>query len=122
VPGIPSPIWRSAVGLVAGALVVLTSYLFERFDFDDPGGAVAVHAVCGAWAALSIGLQTLLPDSWVVALAPSWNVVNPPEDTLAKQLLGVGVCVPWVFITSAALFWLIRRIPARADKPPVAPN
>ncbi len=120
-----APVWVSMVGLVAGALVVLTSYLFDRLNVDDPGAAVAVHAVCGVWGALSIGLYGLLPDSWVVALSPGLSMVALPEATVPKQLLGVGVCLLWVFLTSAALFWLIRRttlLPTSHDHTPAEPH
>jgi Amt family ammonium transporter len=44
-------------GAVAGALVVFAVEWFElRFAVDDPGGAVAVHAVGGIWGIVAVGL------------------------------------------------------------------
>ena len=44
-------------GLIAGALVALSVELLElRFEIDDPGGSVSVHAVAGIWGLLATGL------------------------------------------------------------------
>lgn len=45
------------IGLVAGVLVVLSVEWIERtLKVDDPVGAVSVHATCGAWGVLALGL------------------------------------------------------------------
>lgn len=45
------------VGIVAGALIPFAVELFDlRFEVDDPGGAVSVHAVCGLWGVLALGI------------------------------------------------------------------
>lgn len=44
------------IGLVAGILVVVAADTVERFHIDDPVGAFAVHAACGIWGTLAIGL------------------------------------------------------------------
>ena len=60
-------------GLVAGALVTFSVELLElRFDVDDPGGSISVHAVAGIWGLLVTGLLGRFPggngNQWLAQL------------------------------------------------------
>jgi Amt family ammonium transporter len=45
------------IGLVAGVLVCLAVFFFERTTkLDDPVGAISVHGVNGAWGLLAVGI------------------------------------------------------------------
>jgi Amt family ammonium transporter len=44
------------IGLIAGALVVLSVVFFDKIKIDDPVGALSVHLVCGIWGTLAVGL------------------------------------------------------------------
>ncbi|MBD3393518.1 MAG: ammonium transporter [Chitinivibrionales bacterium] len=44
------------IGGIAGILVVLAVYGFERLHIDDPVGALGVHLVNGIWGTLAVGL------------------------------------------------------------------
>jgi ammonium transporter, Amt family len=45
------------IGAIAGVLVVVSVYFFERkAKIDDPVGAISVHGVNGLWGILSLGL------------------------------------------------------------------
>ncbi|XP_047740725.1 putative ammonium transporter 3 [Hyalella azteca] len=44
------------VGMVGGAIAVLTMPLVDKIHVDDPVGATSVHGLCGIWAMLAIGL------------------------------------------------------------------
>ncbi len=50
--------WAAVViGLVAGIVVILAAdFVDGRLHIDDPVGAFAVHAACGIWGTLAIGL------------------------------------------------------------------
>jgi Amt family ammonium transporter len=49
--------WAAAViGLVAGWLVVVSVFFWERIGVDDPVGAISVHGVNGIWGVLSVGI------------------------------------------------------------------
>ena len=54
------------IGLVAGAIVVFSVTLLDRFQVDDPVGAVSVHLVCGVWGTLAVGMFSVGPNiySW----------------------------------------------------------
>ena len=44
------------IGAVAGVLVVLGIDWLNRLRVDDPIGAVPVHALCGIWGTIAVGL------------------------------------------------------------------
>jgi Amt family ammonium transporter len=44
------------IGAVAGILVVLSVYFWEKRGVDDPVGAISVHGVNGLWGVISVGL------------------------------------------------------------------
>ncbi len=63
--------WSSIViGLVAGAIVVLSVVYFDRIRIDDPVGAISVHLTCGIWGTLAVGIFS-------------------PEHSIAVQAIGV---------------------------------
>jgi Amt family ammonium transporter len=51
-----SPVGSILLGGVAGVVVVLGVELLEWLRIDDPIGAVPVHAFCGVWGTISLGL------------------------------------------------------------------
>jgi Amt family ammonium transporter len=64
---------RSAfvIGVIAGVLVVLSVFFFDKVRVDDPVGALSVHLVNGVFGTLAVGL---FADPTV---APSAAVVKP---------------------------------------------
>jgi Amt family ammonium transporter len=49
--------WAAAViGAVAGWLVVVSVFFWERLGIDDPVGAISVHGMNGVWGVLSVGI------------------------------------------------------------------
>lgn len=49
--------WAAVViGGVAGVLVVLSVFFWEKLRVDDPVGAISVHGVNGLWGVISLGL------------------------------------------------------------------
>jgi Amt family ammonium transporter len=58
------------IGATAGILVVFAVEWIElRFSVDDPGGAIAVHAVGGIWGVIAAGLFAGGPGQFVAQLA-----------------------------------------------------
>jgi Amt family ammonium transporter len=51
-----TPIGAVIIGAVAGFLVVVSVFFFERRGIDDPVGAISVHGVNGLWGVLSVGI------------------------------------------------------------------
>ena len=49
--------WAAAViGAVAGLLVVVSVFFWEKRGIDDPVGAISVHGVNGLWGVISVGI------------------------------------------------------------------
>jgi len=44
------------IGLLAGALVVVSVLAFDKLKIDDPVGALSVHLVNGIWGTLALGI------------------------------------------------------------------
>lgn len=44
------------IGLIAGALVVVSILFFDKIKIDDPVGAVSVHGICGIWGTLAVAI------------------------------------------------------------------
>lgn len=51
-----TPTGAVAIGVIGGIVVVLGLDLLEWLRIDDPIGAVPVHAFCGVWGTLALGL------------------------------------------------------------------
>src|SRR5947207_12296405 len=44
------------IGAIAGVLVVLSVFFWEKMGIDDPVGAISVHGVNGLWGVISVGV------------------------------------------------------------------
>ena len=44
------------IGAIAGVVVVLSVFFWDRAGVDDPVGAISVHGVNGLWGVISVGL------------------------------------------------------------------
>ncbi len=80
------------IGLICGAVAVISVILFDKAKIDDPVGATTVHLVCGILGTLFVG-------------------VFSKEFSLATQALGVlaygAVCFPLALGIFAALKYTI---------------
>lgn len=53
----PSPLFATAIGGVAGVIVVYSIITFDKLKLDDPVGALSVHGVCGLFGLLVVPLS-----------------------------------------------------------------
>ena len=89
------------VGLIAGVIVVLSVFFFDRLQLDDPVGALSVHLVCGVWGTLAVGLFC-------------------EEYSFLSQLAGVAAVGAFCIAGAFAIFLPIKytigiRMPADAE-------
>lgn len=95
-----------AIGIVGGMIAVFASYIFDRFQVDDPVGALPVHLVGGIWGTLAVGLFAVGPNvySWYGAGdGPSLGVLLGGDwNQLRIQVCGVGI----VALFTMAASWL----------------
>jgi Amt family ammonium transporter len=103
-----TPMGALAIGLIAGALVVLSVLFIDRvLKVDDPVGAVSVHGVCGAFGTLACGLFNA---EGVLGTGDSTGLFyGGGFKQLGVQLVGVGACFAWAFIVGLIMFTLIKK-------------
>ncbi|MEZ4598685.1 MAG: ammonium transporter [Syntrophotaleaceae bacterium] len=90
-----TPLSAVIIGAIAGILVLFSVLFFDKIKIDDPVGAVSVHGVCGAWGTLAAGL---------------FDSAGFSMKTVGVQLIGIGACFAWAFITGLILFKLIDLV------------
>jgi ammonium transporter, Amt family len=108
-----SPAAAVLIGLGAGLLVVrAVSWIERRFRIDDPVGAFAVHGVCGAWGALSVGLfaDGTYGAGWNGVTGPVRGLLFGDGRQLCAQLIGVITNVVFVFPLALGFFRLTGRL------------
>lgn len=108
-----TPFAALLIGLLAGGVVVFCLWLIERvLRVDDPVGAVAVHAGCGIFGTLMVGL---FANPEVMAFTQvTWGrpglFYGGGFAQLGVQALGVLAVAVWSFGSSFALFWLMNKV------------
>jgi Amt family ammonium transporter len=85
------------IGLLAAGLVTLSVELLDlRLEVDDPGGSISVHAVCGIWGVLAVGLFGRLEAS------------GPGQ--LLAQAVGIATLLGFVLPVAYGLNLLLDRV------------
>jgi len=95
------------IGLVAGALVVLSVMAFDRMRVDDPVGAISVHLVNGVWGTLSLGL--FAQDVFMPGTTGNGLFFAGGGKLLAAQATGVFAVGLYVFLVSV-LAWALLKV------------
>lgn len=119
------------IGAVAGILIVLSVFFWEKIGIDDPVGAISVHGVNGIWGVIAVGLFAN------GKYGGGWNGVNRPAfkgtvdgmndgvtgwfygdiTQLYAQLLDAGVLLVFGFVMAYAWFKISDKIiPMRVSK------
>ena len=89
-----TPLSAVIIGAIAGIIVVLSVFFFDKIKVDDPVGAISVHGVNGAWGTLAAGL---------------FNIGGVSAKIIGVQLLGIGTCFVWTFGTAFILFKILDK-------------
>ena len=98
-----------AIGLVAGVLVVLSVFAFDRLHIDDPVGAVSVHCVNGVWGTLAVGLFAA-PTAAGYGNDLAGLFYGGGLRLLGVQALGAGATAIWAFGMGALIFAALKRL------------
>lgn len=77
------------IGLIAGVIVVMSIYLLDKFQIDDPVGAVSVHGTCGIWGTLAVALFG--------------------EANLVSQIIGISAFCGFAFLFSLFSSLLLNK-------------
>ena len=95
-----SPIGSIIIGAGAGILVVISVRVIDTIlKIDDPVGAVSVHAVCGAFGTLMVGLLDV----------SSGFFYGGGLKLLGVQAIGVGTGFIWAFGLGFILFFILKK-------------
>lgn len=86
-----SPGSAALIGLIAGALVVISVIFFDKIKVDDPVGAISVHLTCGIWGTLAVGIFS-----------------TNPEHSIFKQLVGVIAIGVFTFAFALIVFGILK--------------
>lgn len=88
------------IGLVCGAVAVLSVMAFDKLRIDDPVGATTVHLVCGILGTLFVGV---FANGVVVGEGDSAYTIS-----LATQLLGIISYALVCFPSAMAIFGILK--------------
>jgi len=103
---ISSAIW---IGLAAGVLVVLAVvFIDKKLHVDDPVGAISVHAVCGTWGTLSLGL--FAQDVFSPGTTGDGLLYGGGWQLLGAQALGVVSVFAWCMGGGLLMFFIIKHV------------
>jgi Amt family ammonium transporter len=95
------------IGLLAGTLVVLSvTFVEHTLRIDDPVGAVSVHAVCGAFGTIMLGV--FAQDEFSPGTTGNGLLFGGGFGLLISQITGVVAVFTWCMVTGVTLFGIIR--------------
>ena len=119
-----NPLGAVIIGAVAGWLVVVSVFFWERRGIDDPVGAISVHGTNGIWGVIAVGLFSDGTSNY----GGSWNGVPGgvtglfygDASQLVAQLMGVATLLGFVFVMSFVLNlfvdWFVgQRVSAKSE-------
>ncbi len=106
------------IGLIAGALVVVSVLFFDKIKIDDPVGATSVHLVCGVFGTICVGL--FAQDQFTPNTTGNGLFFGGGTKLLFAQLAGVAGVGVFVFTTSLVFWKIIKatigiRVPAEEE-------
>jgi Amt family ammonium transporter len=122
--GFVSPMGAFWIGAIAGVLVVLSCFFFDKIGVDDPVGAISIHGTNGAWGVLAVGL---------FADGTSYGGYNGVSHNVTGLFYGGGMGqltanaievvanIGWNVAVGGLLFWLTgklvggNRVPAKVE-------
>ena len=96
------------IGLIAGVLVVLSVFFWDKVHVDDPVGAVSVHLVNGIWGTIACGLfaaEKVLG----IGEANTGLFYGGGFHTMFVQLIGIVAVGAWAFLAGLAIFFALKK-------------
>jgi Amt family ammonium transporter len=96
------------IGLIAGVIVVLAVFFFDKIKADDPVGATSVHLANGIFGTLCVGLfadPTVCP---AAAVVKPGLLMGGGMTQLMPQIIGIVAVGAFVSLVSAMAWFAIR--------------
>jgi Amt family ammonium transporter len=80
------------IGLIAGAIVVVSIIFLDKSKIDDPVGAISVHGVCGIWGTIAVA------------------IFGEGDFSMASQIQGAVLVSAFAFIFSYVVFSILKAV------------
>ena len=95
------------IGAIAGVVVVLSVFFFDRIKIDDPVGATSVHLACGILGTLCVGL---FAKEGVTSLSSVNGLFyGGGLHLLAVQIVGIAAVGVFVFLSTSGIWLLLKH-------------
>lgn len=107
--------WAAIIcGVFAAWVLIGLNILAEKFQYDDPLEAAQLHAGCGAWGLIFVGLfakKEYIMEVYGKTELNHWGAFykHGGGNLLGAQLVEILVITAWVSILMGPLFWLLHR-------------
>jgi Amt family ammonium transporter len=102
------------IGLVAGVLVVLSVFFFDKLKIDDPVGALSVHLANGVFGTLAVGLFADKAVSAKIgtdsASLSNGLFVDGTWKQLGTQALGAAAVAGYVLVAALVIWGIIKVV------------
>ncbi len=95
------------IGLIAGILVVLSVFAFDKLKIDDPVGALSVHLVNGIFGTLAVGL--FAEDGITGSQTGNGLFFGGGFKLLIAQLCAAASVGIFVFAVSLAIWFVLKK-------------
>jgi ammonium transporter, Amt family len=119
-----TPMGAFFIGLVAGVLVVVSVFFWEKRGIDDPVGAISVHGVNGLWGVIAVGIfadgtygagwngvgATEYLGTTGAALKGVTGLLYGDHKQIIAQLIEAAVAITWNVVVGGFFFWLIGKL------------
>lgn len=121
--GVVEPWAAVVIGTLAGVFYLLASQFLLMVRIDDACDAIPVHAFCGLWGVLAVGLfasptrlETFYGHGSHPGLFYSWYNGNSDAVLLGAQIVGALFIIVWVIVFMLPFFvWLDWKGWLRSD-------
>lgn len=125
-----TPVSAFIIGGIAGVLVVMSVFFFDKIRIDDPVGAISVHGVCGAFGVICVGLfaDGTYGNGWNnVGYHDYMGVVGKgvtglfygDSKQLVAQVIEVAVAIGWNVIVGGIVFKILDLVVGNRVSPEV---
>jgi len=81
--------------------------LLNKFQLDDPVGAIPVHGAAGFWGTIAVGIfgeENLVRSYLGLGMEDSWQRM----DQIVSQLMGAGIVIVFTVVASFIFFKIIE--------------
>jgi len=103
-----SPFGAAIVGMIGGVIATVGVLALDRFQIDDPVGAIPVHLLCGTWGTLAVGMLAD-PNAVLGGTGPAGFLYGGTLALLLSQLIGVLSIGAFSAVCSGTMFLIMRE-------------